>query len=119
MKHEFERLEKRMPMEMLSMRRYELPPPPPGKQTEVTAWTESVENSFAQLEHQATRILNLEIMSEYGSTSWRLYNQTLQTMLEEAQKQLNSIKKQIQDVNLQRKTEQTYAGEKLRTLEQT
>jgi len=42
-------------MEMLSMKRYELPPPPPGKQTDANAWYECVENSYAQLEHQAAR----------------------------------------------------------------
>lgn len=117
-KKEIERLEKGAPMEMLSMKRYELPPPPSNKQSEVSAWNECVENSYAQLEHQACRILNLEIMSDYGSTSWRVYNETLQIMFDEAQKQLSKIKKDILDVNLQRKNEQTYAGEKLRALEQ-
>jgi pre-mRNA-splicing factor SPF27 len=119
MKKEFERLETRQPMEMLSMKRYELQPPAVGKLTEVSAWNECVENSYAQLEHQACRILNLETMAEYGSTAWRLYNQTLQTMFDEAQKQLLKLRKEIQDINLQRKTEQTYAGDKLRVLEQT
>lgn len=54
-KHEFERLQNRLPMEVLSMKRYELPPPPPGKMNDIAAWNESVENSMAQLEHQATR----------------------------------------------------------------
>lgn len=73
MKSEFERIQNRAPMEMLNMKRfsafiliptfhslalsyrYELPGPPAGKLTDLTAWTEAVENSSAQLEHQATR----------------------------------------------------------------
>lgn len=55
MKHEFERLQNRLPMDVLSMKRYELPPPLPGKMNDLAAWNESVENSYAQLEHQATR----------------------------------------------------------------
>ena len=55
MRAEFERLSLRQPMDTLSMKRYELPPPPPGKMTDVAAWSECVDNSFAQLEHQATR----------------------------------------------------------------
>ncbi|KAA0186217.1 hypothetical protein HAZT_HAZT002524 [Hyalella azteca] len=55
MRNEFERLSVRQPMDTLSMKRYELPPPPPGKMTDVSAWSECVDNSFAQLEHQATR----------------------------------------------------------------
>lgn len=119
MRKEFERIEKNQPKEMLSMKRYEVPPPNSTKLTEVSAWTECVENSLAQLEHHACRMINLEIMSEYGATAWRIYNQTLQIMFDEAQKTLNKLRKDIQEVNLQRKTEQTYAGEKLRSLEKT
>ena len=66
MKTEFERLNSRQPMDTLSMKRYELPPPPPGKMTDLQAWTECVENSQAQLEHQRTRIMNLDLMLDYG-----------------------------------------------------
>lgn len=59
LKNEFDRMEQRLPMEMLSMKRYELPPPPPGKQTDAAAWLECVENSYAQLEHQASRFLKI------------------------------------------------------------
>ena len=119
MRKEFERLEKNQPKEMLSMKRYEVPQPPASKLNEVAAWNECVENSLAQLEHHSCRMINLELMSEFGATSWRVYNQTLQVMFDEAQKTLNKLRKEIQEVNLQRKTEQTFAGEKLRSLEQT
>lgn len=55
MKHEFERMQNRLPMEVLIMKRYELPPPPPGKMNDLTAWSESVDNASSQLAHQATR----------------------------------------------------------------
>lgn len=55
LKQEFERLQNRLPMDVLSMKRYELPPPVPGKMNDVSSWNESVQNSLAQLEHQATR----------------------------------------------------------------
>lgn len=55
MRNENERMQQRLQMDVLSMRRYELPPPPPGKLTDISAWVECVDNSFAQLEHQATR----------------------------------------------------------------
>lgn len=119
LKNEFERMEQRLPMELLSMKRYELPPPPPNKQTDALAWYECVENSCAQLEHQASRIMNLEIMAEYGSNAWRIYNQTLKVMFDQAEKQIEILKKQIQTTNLSRKTEQTYAGVKLKTLEES
>ncbi|KAK3908443.1 Pre-mRNA-splicing factor SPF27 [Frankliniella fusca] len=82
MKSEWERMQQRQPMDVLSMKRYELPPPPGGKMTEIAAWTECVENSQAQLEHQATR-------------------------------------KDIQEINWERKNAQMKGGEKLRELEAT
>jgi len=103
---------------ILFVKRYELPPPPPNKLGDTNAWYECVENSYAQLEHQASRIINLEIMQDYGSNAWRIFNQTLKTMFEEAEDQLETISKNIQAINLNRKTEQIMAGEKLRSLEQ-
>lgn len=117
MRNEFERLQNRLPMEPLSMKRYELPPPPPSKISELSAWQDAVENSMAQLEHQAVRAMNLELMLEYGCETWKVYLDVLTSMLAKAQKQLERIKKEIQDINWQRKDKQTEAGEKLRALE--
>lgn len=75
-------------MEMMSMKRYELPTPPAGKMTDITAWQECVDNSQAQLEHQSLRILNLDMMSEFGASAWRSYNNVLSTMMEQAQAHL-------------------------------
>jgi pre-mRNA-splicing factor SPF27 len=55
LKSEMDRVAARAPMDTLSMKRYELPTPPAGKMTDVAAWTECVDNSRAQLEHQKTR----------------------------------------------------------------
>jgi pre-mRNA-splicing factor SPF27 len=103
----------------VSHNRYELPPPPSTKQSEVNAWQEALDNSAAQLEHQSCRILNLEIMSEHGSQMWREYIKTLTHCVEDAQKQLGSLKHKVQEINLQRKSEQTLAGERLSDLERT
>ncbi|XP_011499926.1 PREDICTED: pre-mRNA-splicing factor SPF27 [Ceratosolen solmsi marchali] len=117
LKHEFERLQSRHPMEVLSMKRYELPPPPPGKMNDLAAWSESVENSFAQLEHQATRICNLELMMIYGCEIWKVYLKVLVKLVAGAQKQIQALRKMIQEVNWQRKSMQTQGGENLRALE--
>jgi len=117
MRTEFERLAGRQPMDTLSMKRYELPTPPPGKMTDVQAWTECVDNSMAQLEHQRTRIMNLDLMLDYGAESWRQYNEVLQDMLARIQGQLAEVKKAIQEVNWSRKNQQTQVGDKLKQLE--
>ncbi|XP_055852163.1 pre-mRNA-splicing factor SPF27 [Episyrphus balteatus] len=117
MAYEFERIQNRQPMETLSMKRYELPPPSTGKLSELSAWQESIENSMAQLEHQWTRAMNLELMVEYGCESWKAYLEIFVALQAKAQNKLQEIKKEIQDVNWQRKQAQTQAGEKLKTLE--
>ncbi|EDW80677.2 uncharacterized protein Dwil_GK11659, partial [Drosophila willistoni] len=117
MVNEFERIQNRLPMETLSMKRYELPPPPSGKLAEVAAWQESIENSMAQLEHQWVRSINLELMLEYGTEAWKSYLEVFTAMQAKAQLQLQQLKKDMQDINWQRKQAQTHAGEKLRSLE--
>uniref|UniRef100_A0A1A9WY30 Pre-mRNA-splicing factor SPF27 n=1 Tax=Glossina brevipalpis TaxID=37001 RepID=A0A1A9WY30_9MUSC len=117
MSQEFERIQNRVPMETLSMKRYELPPPSTGR-SEVSAWEESIDNSKAQLEHQWVRAMNLELMLDYGIEAWKAYLEIFVAMQAKAQTQLQHLKKEIQDVNWQRKQTQTQAGEKLRTLEE-
>ena len=119
MKTEFERMQSRLPMDMLNMKRYELPPPPAGKMTDISAWNEAVDNSQAQLEHQSLRILNLELLSDFGANAWKSYNTVLSQMVEMAQRQLQELRKKIQEINWQRKNEQTQAGSKLKELEES
>ncbi|XP_066500615.1 pre-mRNA-splicing factor SPF27 [Hoplias malabaricus] len=119
MRNEFERLAARQPMELLSMKRYELPAPSSGQKNDITAWQDCVNNSMAQLEHQAVRIENLELMAEYGTNAWKVSNDNLAFMIENAQKELQKVRKQIQDLNWQRKNDQLTGGAKLRELEST
>lgn len=62
MKTEFERLSQKKPMDVLSMKRYELPPPSAGRLNDLQAWIECVDNSMAQLEHQTTRFFFLHFL---------------------------------------------------------
>ncbi|XP_061395638.1 pre-mRNA-splicing factor SPF27 [Musca vetustissima] len=117
MAQEFERIQNLIPMETLSMKRYELPPPSGSRLSEVSAWEESIDNSKAQLEHQWVRAMNLELMLDYGIEAWKAYLEVFVAMQAKAQVQLQELKKEIQDVNWQRKQAQTKAGEKLRQLE--
>lgn len=116
-KTEFERIQNHTPMESLSMKRYELPPPSAARLSDYTAWQEAVDNSMAQLEHQATRVMNLELMLEYGCESWKAYLELFTALQAKAQNQLQEVKKMIQDINWQRKNTQTQVGEKLKELE--
>ena len=63
------------------------------------------------------RICNLEQMMEYGCEAWKAYLEVLVQLLNDAQKQVQNLKKEIQEINWQRKSMQTQGGEKLRALE--
>ncbi|XP_065060676.1 pre-mRNA-splicing factor SPF27-like [Rhopilema esculentum] len=117
MKKEFERIGNKQPLEHLSMKRYELPQPSANQKADVSAWNECLKNSMAQLEHQATRITNLDLLSRFGADAWRTYNEVLQQMLDDQQRQLNTLRKNIQDINWERKSVQIQAGDQLQQLE--
>ena len=77
MRNEFARLESGSKEEGLSMKRYELPMPLASRTNDYNAWKECLDNSYAQLEHQAIRIENLELMNVYGSEAWKVHNKFL------------------------------------------
>merc|ERR1711972_194002 len=58
-----------------------------------------------------------ELMSEFGTEAWKIYNEVLSRLSEAAQKQLKDIKKQLQDVNWSRKNQQSAVGDRLKYLE--
>lgn len=54
---------------------------------------------------------------DYGCEAWKSYLEVLVQLLGQAQKQLQTLRKKIQEVNWQRKSMQTQGGDKLRALE--
>lgn len=118
MKNEFQRIESGVRMETMNTKRYELPAPSSGKLSEIQAWQECVDNSFAQLEHQTIRNINLELLQKYGCETWKSALEILVAQNAKAQKELQELKKEIQDVNWRRKTKQLQTGEKLNQLNQ-
>lgn len=76
-----------------SLYRYELPAPSSGQKNDITAWQECVNNSMAQLEHQAVRIENLELMSQYGTNAWKVYNEwvTAAVFLQKSTRDTDSV----------------------------
>lgn len=118
MRNEFQRIENGVRMDTMSTKRYELPAPPAGKLGEIQAWQESADNSLAQLEHQSIRSLNLELMNKYGTETWKVALEVMIGMSAKAQRELQELKKEIQDVNWKRKSKQLQTGDKLNNLNQ-
>lgn len=88
----------------------------PNNDTE-TAWARTLDHSKVLYIDQSIKLTNLELMNKYGAETWKRYNENLSNMLDECQKNLLDLKKQIHVINLERKKSQTDAGQKLKLLE--
>jgi pre-mRNA-splicing factor SPF27 len=100
----------------LDKTRYSLPPPPEHLSGDLAAWQRAVDNAKAQLEHQLNRIENLELLRTYGPNAWIVYIQHLERLKERLQQILSEYRKEIDNVNKQRKAEQYAAATKLKML---
>lgn len=56
---------------------------------------------MAPLEHQAVRIEKLELMSQRGCNACKVYNENHVRMIVHAQKELQKLRRRIQDLNRQ------------------
>jgi pre-mRNA-splicing factor SPF27 len=115
--NEFERVKSKAPMAPLDMTRYRLEAPVASKRHDFGAWKASVDNAHSQLEHQYLRITNLELMLKYGDKNWRAQGQLVDSLVKQYETELAETKKQITAVNLERKLQQTAAGNELRKAE--
>lgn len=105
---EMSRMEQGKPLPPMDTVRYQLEPPAGTKRSDPAEWSKAVKNAEAQLQHQNTRLVNLELLQKYGSNAWRLHNFQLEAMLKTMQKQLEAVQAQITELSRIRKLEQVY-----------
>jgi len=80
-------------------------------------WETAVKNALAQLQHQQTRLENLELLGSYGASAYRVHNDQLEGMLAVIKGEGEEVRKSIKEVNRQRRYVQTDWGEELKRLE--
>ena len=105
------------PMPKMDTTRYQLNPPPDGQQNDLEAWQRAVENAQAQLEHQMTRLGNLELLQQYGANQWRAHLNGLDASTGHLARAHAELDEKIKLVNRKRKAEQEAAGPRLAALE--
>merc|ERR1712139_471890 len=91
----------------------------PEDDEKMPGWKNAMNNGKSQVQHQAVRIENLDLMSEHGPMAWRMYNTYLETSHASMKAKLEATKAEIEEVNKKRKLEQTTGGRKVRELEIT
>jgi pre-mRNA-splicing factor SPF27 len=77
--------------------------PPKADQQDPAAWEKALNNASAQLEHQNTRILNLELYSKFGQQAWRAHNIAVESQQTGAKKALRDAKAGAEALNARRK----------------
>eukprot|EP01114_Cavostelium_apophysatum_P020261 TRINITY_DN6745_c0_g1_i1.p1 TRINITY_DN6745_c0_g1~~TRINITY_DN6745_c0_g1_i1.p1 ORF type:complete len:254 (-),score=37.87 TRINITY_DN6745_c0_g1_i1:156-896(-) len=97
--------------------RYAASAPPTNKKSDLNAWTAALHNAQSQLEHLNLRLANLELLQTYGTNGWKNHIAYLETLQKTLSKELTALRQDIEDVNALRKSEQTSAGAKIRSLE--
>merc|ERR1711934_1261795 len=113
---DFERMKRKEEMSALDVKRYRMEAPEDDEK--MPGWKNAMNNGKSQVQHQAVRIENLDLMSEHGPMAWRMYNVSLEATHAGVKKKLEETKKEIEEVNKRRKIEQTEGGLKVRELEQ-
>ncbi|KAL1511901.1 hypothetical protein AB1Y20_005183 [Prymnesium parvum] len=107
----------KQPMPKLDTTRYQLDPPPPNRQHDMSAWHKSIENAQAQLEHQANRLVNLELLQKHGNNVWKAQLNALDAANNSVARMIAETDASIEAVNKRRKLDQTKAGSTLVQLE--
>jgi pre-mRNA-splicing factor SPF27 len=118
LKAELERVKRKEPMKPLDSARYLLLDPESLMKHDPSEWKKSLNNAQAQLEHQSTRISNLELMMKLGAQNWRAQCQMSEAAVASLEAELSRVKTLIQKINVDRKLQQAAAGSELRKAEQ-
>ncbi|EOD29904.1 hypothetical protein EMIHUDRAFT_233271 [Emiliania huxleyi CCMP1516] len=105
------------PMPTMDVSRYQLDPPPKQKQQDPMAWERSVGNAQAQLEHQATRLDNLELLQQHGANQWLAHLSNLERASSRLASEAAGLSQEVDGVNRSRKEEQVELQPKLARLE--
>ncbi|KAL6756456.1 Pre-mRNA-splicing factor SPF27 [Haematococcus lacustris] len=111
--NEYERVKSGQPMAAIDTSRFRLDPPAASKRNDLAAWKAALDNAHSQLEHQYTRILNLELVLKYGDKTWRAQNQLNEVTLKQVEVEAAALAKAKNDLNQARKLAQTLAGQEL------
>ncbi|KAN0031267.1 hypothetical protein ACTA71_010352 [Dictyostelium dimigraforme] len=115
LENDFKRMEKGEKMKEFDIGRYKIESTTTmiKQQLNEKQWNDNLNNARSQLEHQDIRKINLELLQRYGGNSWKLYLSDLEILQKTLKKQLDQKKKQIEEVNIQRKLSQEQTYEKI------
>lgn len=80
--------------------------PYPADPTDLEAWEQAFSNAKAQLEQQRLRLLNLNLIGQYGPNHWKLSNFLIEKEIAKLELALEHATAEIDGVNRRRKANQ-------------
>lgn len=98
---------------LLDTSRKSIDPPPQALQHDLHAWKQANSRAKAELEHQLTRITNLELASKYVATAHRIRNQTLGELKVVIEAKVEEQNKIVDEINKKRKLDQVSCQDEL------
>lgn len=114
-------------MPEIDVNRYRMDPPPASQTNDVNAWKAAYNNAQAQLEHQKSRLINIELLETYGTSAWSHCNEDLESNLKQykfitkhiinsIESKAEEISKDVEEINKKRKRHQIDNKPKLESL---
>lgn len=97
--------------------RFRLEAPSGAAASDAAAWAAAVGNAKAQLEHQALRVQNLELLTKYGANAWLAHTRACDAALAAAKAQLAALEAAAAELHKTRKVQQQAAGAELAAVE--
>ena len=111
---ELERIAAGRGMAGLDQERYRLPRPAEGaQQADAGAWRGALRNAQAQLQHQDTRLVNLELMKTFGVRAWRAHGEAQAQLTAAAEARRDAARAAAEGLNVRRRTVQERHADKL------
>ncbi|KAJ3026640.1 UNVERIFIED_CONTAM: hypothetical protein HDU68_005312 [Siphonaria sp. JEL0065] len=91
---------------------------PPANISSEEDWKRAVDNARAQIQHQENRLVNLELLSKFGANAWKLSNFQVEAVVKGLRVEVEDQRRELLELNKERKGEQTRAGSTLNQLEE-
>ena len=101
----------------VDMHRYEAPEEPLND-TDVADWRRTLTNAYTSATYLSNRHDNLVLLEDYGKNTWLIGNSQLESISENIQKELDSIKTDTEEVNRARKSAQEGSRSEMEALEE-
>ena len=103
-------------MEQLPTQRYCLPRPADAQADDAGAWRGALANAQSQLQHQDTRMVNLELLKTFSVRAWRSHAEAQEQLAAAAEARRDAAQSAAEELNVRRRTVQERHADKIARL---